>query len=334
MMIVLVKPGYLENDLKALKSHLVHTGFAIQETQGASQIVLYILGDTTRFDEKTLYAFACVDSVIRVQKPFKESQKNNAQAPRDFMLNNVTYHKKHPLIIAGPCSVESAVQIDAIAHHVKQCGAHGLRGGAYKPRTSPYNFQGLGEKGLKMLSETAKKYDLLSVSEITNKDDLPLFESLIDIIQVGARNMQNYDLLKALGKSRKTILLKRGFVNTVDEWLMSAEYILSNGNRSVILCERGIRTFEPSTRHTLDLSSVLVAKKLSHLPVIVDPSHAAGTFEFVAPLAKAALAVGADGLMIEVHDAPERALSDGNQSLTFKNFSHLMATIKTLVNAL
>ena len=333
-MIISMKTHHSESDLQKLKTHLKNAGFDFIETKGHTQTIIHVLGDTTRFDEKMLYAYLCVDTIIRIQKPFKESRKNTNKAPSKLALNGVTYDAKNPLIIAGPCSVESESQINDIASTVKKLGAHALRGGAYKPRTSPYTFQGLGADGLKMLSDAAKKNGLLSISEITSKDDLPLFESLIDIIQVGARNMQNYDLLKALGQSTKTIVLKRGFVNTVEEWLMSAEYILSNGNRAVILCERGIRTFEPSTRNTLDLSSVLVAKNLSHLPVIVDPSHAAGNFEFVSPLAKAALAVGADGLMIEVHDCPERALSDGNQSLNYTSFERLMTDIKLLVNAL
>ena len=230
-------------------------------------------------------------------------------------------------VMAGPCSVESAAQVTGIAKRVKKAGARLLRGGAYKPRTSPYAFQGLEKEGLEMLREAREATGLPIVSEIISPRHVEMFEMVVDVIQIGARNMQNFDLLKEVGKTQKPILLKRGLSSTIEEWLMSAEYIMSRGNNHVILCERGIRTYETSTRNTLDLSAVPVIRKKSHLPIIVDPSHATGVYSYVPPLAKAAVAAGADGLMIEVHPCPEKALSDGPQSLTFENFDRLMTEL-------
>ncbi len=245
-------------------------------------------------------------------------------------VGDLAFGGHDPLFIAGPCSVESKTQIDAIAAHVKKAGAQVLRGGAFKPRSSPYSFQGLNEPGLKLLSAAAQREGLACISEIVDKGDIPLFERHVDIIQVGARNMQNYDLLKALGKAKKPVLLKRGFANTVDEWLLSAEYVIAGGNENVILCERGIRTFASTSRFTLDIASVPIVKTKSPLPVIVDPSHAAGRYDLVRPLSMAALAAGADGLIVEVHTDPASAESDGAQSLKPEKFAALMRDLKTL----
>lgn len=237
-------------------------------------------------------------------------------------------------VIAGPCSIESAEQLDIIAKAVKASGAKLLRGGAFKPRTSPYSYQGMGEEGLRLLQATGKKYGMPTVSELLDARDLALFDQYVDLIQIGARNMQNFSLLKELGKTKKPILLKRGFSNTIEEWLMSAEYIYAGGNPNIILCERGIRTFEKATRSTLDVSSVPVVKKASHLPVIVDPSHAAGKWDLVPALSYAGVAAGADGLIIEVHHDPENAMSDGAQSLKPDTFDETMKKVQLIVGAL
>lgn len=333
-MIITFKKAREKSSVDALKKTLETKGFTYVESQGYNYTLLHVIGDTQTFDSKTLYAFDCVESVTRIQKPYKKVDKAESKSVTPLVLNGTTYSSKKPLMIAGPCSIESETQIMSIAKQVKASNAHVLRGGAFKPRTSPYAFQGLKEEGLKLLYKAGKKHKLLTVSEIVSKDDMDLFVKYVDIIQVGARNMQNYDLLKALSSVSKPIILKRGFANTVEEWLMSAEYLMQEGKTDIILCERGIRTFEPSMRNTLDLASVLVAKKLSHLPVIVDPSHAAGNYEYIEGLAKASIAIGADGLMIEVHNEPTRALSDGAQSLVPKKYTQVVQTINNLAKAL
>ncbi|MFW5838342.1 MAG: 3-deoxy-7-phosphoheptulonate synthase [Bacillota bacterium] len=332
-MIITLKKDALLNDVNTLTDDLINQGFQLETVQGSSYTVIHILGDTTHFDAKKLYAYACVDRVINIQDPYIKAHKQNHPEKTIITVNSIAIGRD-PIIIAGPCSVESETQINQVASLVKEQGAHFLRGGAYKPRTSPYAFQGLKEQGLKQLFEAGKKHELGIVSEIVHDRDLPLFEQYVDIIQVGARNMQNFELLKTLGTTTKPILLKRGFGNTIEEWLMSAEYIMNHGNKNVILCERGIRTFESYTRATLDISSVLAIKALSHLPIIVDPSHAAGRWDLVGGLAKASLAAGADGIMIEVHPNPERALSDGAQSLKPETFVSLMTEIKRLLSVL
>ncbi len=253
---------------------------------------------------------------------------------RSCRIENIVIGDGHLTLMAGPCSVENEDQIFSIAQSVSQSGAQILRGGAFKPRSSPYSFQGLGKEGLKLLQKAAKKYQLLSISEIMDSEDLELIEEYVDILQVGARNMQNYSLLKKLGKSKKPVLLKRGFASTYQELLMSAEYILSGGNSRVILCERGIRTFETYTRNTLDITAVPILKSLTHLPVIVDPSHGTGMRHLVAPMAKAAIAAGADGLLIEVHTSPEKALSDGVQTISNQEFRELSQSLRSLKLAL
>ena len=289
--------------------------------------------DTAAFDMNQLRVYDCIDKVMRVQEPYKRA--NRMFHPEDSIVDvcGVKVGGKQITVMAGPCSVETREQIIGVAEDVKQMGAAILRGGAFKPRTSPYSFQGLQETGLDLLKEAKAVTGLPIITEIMSADKIERFVEDVDVIQVGARNMQNFELLKELGKTDKPILLKRGLSATIEEWLMSTEYIMAGGNDSVILCERGIRTFENYTRNTLDLSAIPAVKKLSHLPVVVDPSHAAGMWWMVEPLAKAAVAVGADGLIIEVHNDPEHALCDGAQSLKPERFGRLMQDLKIIAGA-
>ena len=314
-MIAVLKQGTTPAQRDHLVDWLKQMNLDVHVSEGQEITVLGLVGDTSRVDMDLLRSLEIVDSVKRVSEPFK--QANRKFHPRDTIIEigDVRIGGGYFAVIAGPCSVESEEQIISVATAVKESGANILRGGAFKPRTSPYAFQGMKGEGIKLLLEAKKATGLPIITEIMNIRDLPLFED-VDIIQVGARNMQNFDLLKELGKTRKPILLKRGLANTLQELLMSAEYIMSEGNESVILCERGIRTFETYTRNTLDLSAVCALHELSHLPVVVDPSHATGKSSMVMPMALAATAAGADGIMIEVHNNPSCALCDGPQSLT------------------
>lgn len=308
-------------------------GFQIHESRGANFTLFGVVGDTAAFDMNQLRVYDCIDKVMRVQEPYKRA--NRMFHPEDSIVDvcGVKVGGKQITVMAGPCSVETREQIIGVAEDVKQMGAAILRGGAFKPRTSPYSFQGLQETGLDLLKEAKAVTGLPIITEIMAADKIERFVEDVDVIQVGARNMQNFELLKELGKTDKPILLKRGLSATIEEWLMSAEYIMAGGNDSVILCERGIRTFENYTRNTLDLSAIPAVKKLSHLPVVVDPSHAAGMWWMVEPLAKAAVAVGADGLIIEVHNDPEHALCDGAQSLKPERFGRLMQDLKIIAGA-
>ncbi|CAI3624053.1 3-deoxy-D-arabino-heptulosonate 7-phosphate synthase [Clostridium neonatale] len=292
-----------------------------------------MVGDTSKIDPLNIEANPIVDRVMKVQEPFKKA--NRVFHPENTIVdvNGVQIGGKKLAMIAGPCSVETEEQIVGIAQDVKKMGANFLRGGAFKPRTSPYAFQGLKYEGLELLKEAREKTGLPIVTELMSPYDIEKFVEDVDVIQVGARNMQNFDLLKELGKTNKPILLKRGLSATIEEWLMSAEYIMSEGNKNVILCERGIRTYETYTRNTLDLSAIPAVKKLSHLPIIVDPSHATGKYWMVEPLAKAAVAVGADGLIIEVHNDPENALCDGAQSIKPSKFEKLVEELKPIATA-
>ena len=295
--------------------------------------LLGFIGDTAHIDMEQLEAMHIVDAVKRIQAPYKRASRNFHPEDSVITVGDAVIGGKEPVIIAGPCSVESEEQICGVAMDVKKSGAKILRGGAFKPRTSPYSFQGLRADGIKLLLEAKKESGLPIVTEIMDISQLPLFDD-VDIIQVGARNMQNFELLKELGKTEKPILLKRGLSSTLEELLMSAEYIMSGGNEQVILCERGIRTFETATRNTLDLSCIPVLQSLSHLPVIVDPSHATGKADLVAPMSRAAIAAGADGLIIEVHNNPACALCDGQQSLTPAAFDELKKSIDKVAAAL
>ena len=329
-MIAVLKQGTTEAQTRHLVDWLSRMHVDVHISQGKEVTVLGLVGDTSRIDMELLGSLEIVDSVKRVSEPFK--QANRKFHPNDTVVevgNHVKIGGGNFVTIAGPCSVETEEQIIEVAESVKASGAHILRGGAFKPRTSPYAFQGLKGEGIRLLLEAKKETDLPIITELMNINDLPLF-SEVDIIQIGARNMQNFDLLKEIGKTKKPILLKRGLANTLQELLMSAEYIMSEGNENVILCERGIRTFETFTRNTLDLAAVPALHELSHLPVIVDPSHATGKAKLVAPMAAAAVAAGADGLMVEVHNNPSCALCDGAQSLTPAQFDELNRTIQRI----
>ena len=328
-----MKPGIPAEEELRVKSLMDSKGFQIHESRGANFTLFGVVGDTAAFDMNQLRVYDCIDKVMRVQEPYKRA--NRMFHPEDSIVDvcGVKVGGKQITVMAGPCSVETREQIIGVAEDVKQMGAAILRGGAFKPRTSPYSFQGLQETGLDLLKEAKAVTGLPIITEIMSADKIERFVEDVDVIQVGARNMQNFELLKELGKTDKPILLKRGLSATIEEWLMSAEYIMAGGNDNVILCERGIRTFENYTRNTLDLSAIPAVKKLSHLPVVVDPSHAAGMWWMVEPLAKAAVAVGADGLIIEVHNDPEHALCDGAQSLKPERFGRLMQDLKIIAGA-
>lgn len=332
-MIIVMKPGIPAEEELRVKSLMESKGFQIHESRGANFTLFGVVGDTAAFDMNQLRVYDCIDKVMRVQEPYKRA--NRMFHPEDSIVDvcGVKVGGKQITVMAGPCSVETREQIIGVAEDVKQMGAAILRGGAFKPRTSPYSFQGLQETGLDLLKEAKAVTGLPIITEIMSADKIERFVEDVDVIQVGARNMQNFELLKELGKTDKPILLKRGLSATIEEWLMSAEYIMAGGNDNVILCERGIRTFETYTRNTLDLSAIPAVKKLSHLPVVVDPSHAAGMWWMVEPLAKAAVAVGADGLIIEVHNDPEHALCDGAQSLKPERFGRLMQDLKIIAGA-
>ena len=332
-MIIVMKPGIPAGEELRVKSLMESKGFQIHESRGANFTLFGVVGDTAAFDMNQLRVYDCIDKVMRVQEPYKRA--NRMFHPEDSIVDvcGVKVGGKQITVMAGPCSVETREQIIGVAEDVKQMGAAILRGGAFKPRTSPYSFQGLQGIGLDLLKEAKAVTGLPIITEIMSADKIERFVEDVDVIQVGARNMQNFELLKELGKTDKPILLKRGLSATIEEWLMSAEYIMAGGNDSVILCERGIRTFENYTRNTLDLSAIPAVKKLSHLPVVVDPSHAAGMWWMVEPLAKAAVAVGADGLIIEVHNDPEHALCDGAQSLKPERFGRLMQDLKIIAGA-
>ncbi len=332
-MIAVLKHGTTPGQVSHLVSWLERLGVEIHVSEGKEVTIIGLIGDTSRVDMELLHSLEIVDTVKRVSEPFK--QANRKFHPNDTVvtIGDVKIGGGHFATIAGPCSVESEDQIVSVAMSVKASGADILRGGAFKPRTSPYAFQGLKGEGLRLLLEAKKATGLPIITEIMTISALDLFTD-VDIIQVGARNMQNFDLLKELGKTRKPILLKRGLANTLQELLMSAEYIMSEGNENVILCERGIRTFETYTRNTLDLSAVPVLHNLTHLPVVVDPSHATGKASLVAPMAAAAVASGADGIMVEVHNNPACALCDGAQSLTPDQFRELAARLRRIREAI
>ena len=322
-MITVIRPGTKEEQLQSLIAWFKDQGLDVHVSTGAYQTVLGIIGDTAKIDTDLLEGLEMVEAVKRVSDPFKKA--NRTFHPEDSVIDcgcGVKIGGGQFVMMAGPCSVESKEQIIGVAREVKAAGASILRGGAFKPRTSPYDFQGLKAEGIELLLEAKKETGLPIITEIMNANHLPLFEE-VDVIQVGARNMQNFELLKELGHTGKPIMIKRGLANTIKELLMSAEYIMAGGNENIILCERGIRTFETYTRNTLDLSAVPVLKELTHLPVVIDPSHATGKASLVPSMAMAAAAAGADGLMIEVHNDPKNAKCDGAQSLTPAQFARL-----------
>lgn len=332
-MIAVLKHGTTKEQTMQLVQWLKGMNLDVHISQGAEVTVLGLIGDTSRVDMELLGSLDIISSVKRISEPFKQANRKFHPADTVIQVGKAKIGGGNFCVIAGPCSVESEEQIISVAKSVKASGAAILRGGAFKPRTSPYAFQGMKDEGIRLLLEAKAETGLPIITEIMNISTLDLFAD-VDIIQVGARNMQNFDLLKELGKTNKPILLKRGLANTLQELLMSAEYIMSEGNEQVILCERGIRTFETYTRNTLDLSAVSVLHELSHLPVIVDPSHATGKARLVPPMALAAVAAGADGLMIEVHNDPTCALCDGAQSLTPKQFDDLSKKIRKIREAM
>ena len=323
-MIVILKHNPNRDQLESLISWLQDKGITIHTSIGEANTILGLVGDTSKLDIDLISALDIVEDVKRVQEPYKNANRKFHPEDTVVKVGNTQIGCGSLTIMAGPCSVESEEQVVAIAKAVKASGATMLRGGAFKPRTSPYSFQGLEEEGLKYMKEAREATGLNVICEVTSLHAIEAASGYVDMLQIGARNMQNFELLKEAGKSGLPVLLKRGLSATIDEWLNAAEYIISEGNPNIVLCERGIRTYETSTRNTLDISAVPVIRQKSHLPVIVDPSHATGVRAYVAPLAKAAVAAGADGLMIEVHPCPEKALSDGPQSLTFDAFDQLM----------
>ena len=330
-MIAVLKNTATDSQIESIVEWIRSVGLDVHISRGEYQIVLGLIGDTAKIDGDLLAGLEVVESVTRISEPFKSANRKFHPDDTVVKVGDTSVGGDIFTFIAGPCSVESEEQLIGIAREVKRLGATMLRGGAFKPRTSPYDFQGLKAEGIDLLVEAKKETGLPIVTEIMNANHLPLFED-VDVIQVGARNMQNFELLKELGKTRKPILLKRGLANTMKEWLMSAEYIMAGGNENVILCERGIRTFETYTRNTLDLSAVSVLKELTHLPVIVDPSHATGVARYVKPMAFAAAACGAAGLMIEVHNDPKHALCDGPQSLTPEQFGEVAENVKRILD--
>lgn len=328
-MVTVLKPGVTEEQIENLCRWFRSRGLDVHVSKGKYQTIIGLIGDTKQIDTELLESLDIVEAVKRISEPFKNANRKFHPDDTIIEIGDVRIGGGNFAIIAGPCSVESPEQIIEVARKVKEAGASILRGGAFKPRTSPYDFQGLKADGIEYLLEAKKITGMPIITEIMNANHLPLFEQ-VDIIQVGARNMQNFDLLKELGHTRKPILLKRGLANNLKELLMSAEYIMAGGNENVILCERGIRTFETYTRNTLDISAVPMLRELTHLPVVVDPSHASGIARLVKPLAMAAVAAGADGVMIEVHNDPVHALCDGAQSLTPEQFADTADKIRKI----
>ena len=326
-MIIVMKPDATKENIQKIEERLQQVGLKAHLSTGEDCTIIGVIGDRKKIANLEVSMLEGVEKTVRITEKYKLVSRHFHPEDTIVDVDSVKIGGKEVVVMAGPCSVESIEQLREAAKAVKAGGAKFLRGGAFKPRTSPYDFQGLAEEGLKMLREVADEEGLKVVTEIVDKDDIELVGKYADIYQVGARNMQNFQLLKALGKAKKPVMLKRGLAATISEWLNAAEYIMAGGNEQVIFCERGIRTYETFTRNTLDLSAIAAIKELSHLPIIVDPSHGTGRWEMVRPMARAAVAAGCDGLIIEVHPHPEVALSDGDQSLTPKNFNALMGEL-------
>lgn len=336
MDIIVLKPEAKEEDIRHILKKLESRGLKANVSKGTERTIIGVIGDTSKItedEEDAIRAMDFVENVLRILKPYKLASRDFKKENTEINIHGNIIGGRKIHVMAGPCAVENKTMIMSIAEKVKESGATFLRGGAYKPRTSPYSFQGLGEEGLRYLADAREKTGLPVITEIMDPRDMDVILEYADIIQIGARNMQNFRLLLEVGSVDKPVLLKRGLSSTIKEWLMSAEYIMSRGNQNVMLCERGIRTFETATRNTLDLSAVPVLKKLTHLPVVVDPSHGVGKWDLVAPMAKAAIAAGADALIIEVHTHPEEALSDGEQSLKPDIFAQLMRELKPIAEA-
>jgi 3-deoxy-7-phosphoheptulonate synthase len=332
-MIIVMKQGATQAQVTNVTARIEQWGCQAHISEGEERTIIGVIGNGRPLDREPIERMSGVERTVPILRPFKLASREFHPKDTVIDLNGVSIGGQQLTVMAGPCAVESRKQLLETAHCVKEAGAKVLRGGAYKPRTSPYSFQGLGEEGLKLLAEAREETGLLIVTEVMEPDLVPLVSTYADILQIGARSMQNYALLHAVGEAQKPVLLKRGMMSTMEELLMSAEYILSHGNNRVILCERGIRTFEPYTRNTLDVSAIPLLKQLSHLPVIADPSHGTGKWQLVAPVTRAAVAAGADGLLIEVHPHPEEALSDGAQSLKPERFAALMENLAAVAAA-
>jgi 3-deoxy-7-phosphoheptulonate synthase len=332
--VVVLEKNISDKQIENITKHLEEFGFAVHKSTGVEQTIIGAIGVKPDFDIRKVKILDGVAEVYRITEPFKLASRSFKKDDTEIKINNVVIGSNEVVVMAGPCSVESEEQIYKIAEIVSKSGAKILRGGAFKPRTSPYSFQGMGEEGLKLLRKAGDKFNLLVITEVMEISQIKMIEEYTDIFQVGARNMQNFSLLREIGKASKPVMLKRGLSATVEDWLMSAEYILSNGNMNVMLCERGIRTFETYTRNTFDLSAIPVVHKRSHLPVVADPSHATGLRDKVLPMARAAIAAGADALMVEVHHDPENALSDGPQALLPDQFNEMMRQVKLIAEVI
>ena len=333
-MIIVMRAGATQTQIENIVTRIEKDGFTAHLSDGSERTVIGVIGDDRPMDRRTYEIMDGVEKSVQVLQPFKLVSRDFQEHDSIVRVNGVEFGSIGVGIIAGPCSVEDRTQMLETAHAVKEAGAQALRGGAFKPRSSPYSFQGLGEKGLQILAEAREQTGLPVVTEIMTPEQLPLVTQYTDVLQIGARNMQNYELLKTVGRSTHPVLLKRGMMATLEELLMSAEYILAEGNRNVILCERGIRTFETYTRNTTDINAVPVLKSLTHLPVILDPSHGVGKWNFVTPVALAGIAAGADGLIVEVHPKPEEALSDGGQSLLPERFADLVQKARAIATTI
>ena len=333
-MVVVTEPGSTEKQIEEIIRVLHEHGFDVHRSTGVRQTVLGAIGVQPDFDHRQIELLPGVAEVLRITEPYKLASHSFKREGSVFDIGGLKIGANDVVVMAGPCSVESEEQIFTIAKHVADAGARVLRGGAFKPRTSPYSFQGLGEEGLRFIRAAADEYKLKVITEVMDKSQIDLVEKYTDILEIGARNMQNFTFLRDLGKAAKPVLLKRGLAATIEEWLMSAEYILSGGNEQVILCERGIRTFETATRNTLDISAIPVIKKKSHLPIIADPSHGIGIRDKVIPMARACVAAGADGIMVEVHHDPDHAKSDGAQSLFPDQFAQMMKEVRIIAEAI
>jgi 3-deoxy-7-phosphoheptulonate synthase len=333
-MVVVMEERASEEQVQSVIAQLIDMGFDVHRSTGALRTVIGAVGGNRQCDPRLIEVLEGVHEVLRITEPYKLASRTFRPENTVITIGDLRVGGDEVIVMAGPCSAESEEQVEASTAAIKRAGAKVLRGGAFKPRSSPYSFQGLGEEGLRLLRAAADRHNLKLVSEIMDLSQLELMERYADILQVGARNMQNFTLLRELGRARKPVLLKRGISATIEEWLLSAEYVLAGGNMSVMLCERGIRTFESYTRNTLDISAIPVVQKLSHLPVLVDPSHGTGRRDKVAPMARAAVAAGCDGLLIEVHNDPDHAKSDGAQSLFPSQFDRLMAELRIIAPAI
>ena len=333
-MIVVMKQNSSADQVEEVVKRVEELGYKVHLSRGEARTIIGIIGaDDYMIQQDTFEVLDGVEKTVRIMQPYKYASRDFVQASTTIPVNGISVGGERIVVMAGPCSVESREQILETAHAVKEAGGSVLRGGAFKPRSSPYSFQGLGEEGLKYLAEAREQTGLPIITEVMSTEDLELVGEYTDIFQIGARNNQNYPLLKAVGKTSKPVFLKRGISGTIQELLMGAEYILSNGNMQVMVCERGIRTYETATRNTFDINAIPVLKQLTHLPVVADPAHGTGQWEYVSPIAKAAVAAGADALMIEVHPNPSKAWSDGAQSLTFKRFDSLMKELRLIASA-